>query len=69
MLEPGQPGLWIGEPESRTEGRTVTARAPVEAAGAGGPVLERGALRLTLLDADRAVELRGCLPRAEAGVR
>lgn len=69
VLEPGQPGLWIGEPESRTEGRTVTARAPVEAAGAGGPVLERGALRLTLLDADRAIDLRGCLPRAEAGVR
>jgi len=69
VLEPGQPGLWIGEPESRTEGRTVTARARVEAAGAGGPVLERNALRLTLLDADRAVEIRGCLPRAEAGVR
>jgi DsbC/DsbD-like thiol-disulfide interchange protein len=69
VLEPGQPGLWIGEPESRTEGRTVTARAPVEAAGAGGPVLERKALRLTLLDADRAVEVRGCLPRSEAGVR
>jgi DsbC/DsbD-like thiol-disulfide interchange protein len=69
VLEPGQPDLWIGEPESRTEGRTVIARAPVEAAGAGGPVLERRALRVTLLDADRAVELRGCAARAEAGVR
>ena len=49
VLEAGQPDLWIGEPESRTEGRTVTARAPVEAAGAAGPVLERRALR-----ADRA---------------
>jgi len=69
VLEPGQPDLWIGEPESRTDGRTVTARAPVEAAGAGGPVVERRALRLTLLDADRAVEVRGCAPRAEAALR
>ena len=60
VIEPGQPDLWIGEAESDTEGRTLTARAPVEAAGAGGPVLERRSLRLTLLDADRAVDLRGC---------
>jgi hypothetical protein len=32
-------------------------------------VLERGALRLTLLDADRAIEIRGCRSRAEAGLR
>jgi DsbC/DsbD-like thiol-disulfide interchange protein len=69
VLEPGQPDLWIGEAESRAEGRTVTARAPIEAAGAGGPVLERRALRLTLLDADRAVEVRGCRSSAEARLR
>jgi DsbC/DsbD-like thiol-disulfide interchange protein len=69
VLEPGQPGLWIGEPESSTSGRTVIARAPVQASGAGGPVLERGALRVTLLDADRAVELRGCRPRDQFGAR
>ena len=43
VLEAGQPDLWIGAAESRTEGRTVIARAPVEAAGAAGPVLERRA--------------------------
>jgi DsbC/DsbD-like thiol-disulfide interchange protein len=60
VLEPGQPDLWIGETQSRTEGRTVTASAPVASAGGAGPVLERGALRLTVLDERRAVDIRGC---------
>ena len=34
VLEAGQPDLWIGPAESRTEGRTVIARAPVEARAA-----------------------------------
>jgi DsbC/DsbD-like thiol-disulfide interchange protein len=62
VIEPGQPGLWIGAPESRTEDRTVIARAPVAAEGAGGPVLARGDLRVTVLDDRRAVDIRGCRP-------
>ena len=60
MLEPGQPELWIGMAESRTDGRTVVARAPIQAAGGGGPALERGALRVTVLDSGRAVDIQGC---------
>ena len=60
MLEPGQPDLWIGTAESRTDGRTVIARAPIAGAGGAGPTLERSALRLTVLDARRAVDIRGC---------
>jgi len=60
VLEPGQPDLWIGDASSRTEGKTLTARARVQAAGGGGPLLERRALRLTLLDEGRAVDIRGC---------
>ena len=60
VLEPGQPDVWIGDAKSRTEGRTVFARAPIQAAGAAGPVLERRALRLTVLDDRRAVDIRGC---------
>jgi len=60
VLEPGQPNLWIGDAESRTEGRRVMARAPILVAEAGGPVLERRALRLTVLDGNRAVDIRGC---------
>jgi len=60
VLEPGQPDIWIGDAMSRTEGRTVFARAPIRAAGEAGPVLEREALRLTVLDDRRAVDIRGC---------
>ena len=37
VIEPGQPDLWIGAAESRTNGRTVVARAPTRppAAAAG----------------------------------
>jgi DsbC/DsbD-like thiol-disulfide interchange protein len=61
VLEAGQPDLWIGPPDSRTDGRTVTARARVAApAGAAGPLLERRQLRVTVLDATRAIDIRGC---------
>jgi DsbC/DsbD-like thiol-disulfide interchange protein len=55
-----QRDLWIGTPEIRTEGRTVTARAPVAVDGPAGPVLARNDLRVTVLDDRRAVDIRGC---------
>jgi DsbC/DsbD-like thiol-disulfide interchange protein len=55
VLESTQPGLLAGDFDSRTDGRVVTVRAPVS-----GPVLDRGALRITVLDDSRAVEVRGC---------
>jgi DsbC/DsbD-like thiol-disulfide interchange protein len=60
VMEPGQPDLWIGDASSHTEGRMVTARAPIQSAGSAGPVLERQALRLTVLDGQRAIDIRGC---------
>ncbi|MCB1371478.1 MAG: hypothetical protein KDJ83_11355 [Rhodobacteraceae bacterium] len=60
VLEPGGPGLRIGPAESRTEGRAVHAKARIKGRGGAGPVLDRGALRLTLLDGSRAVDIRGC---------
>jgi DsbC/DsbD-like thiol-disulfide interchange protein len=60
VLEAGHPDLWIGETETRIEGRKLHTRAPVEASGAGGPMLERRALRLTLIDPTRVVDIRGC---------
>lgn len=61
VIEAGaRPDLWIGAAETRTEGRRVVATAPVGAAGAGGLALDRGDLRVTLLDARRAVDIRGC---------
>ena len=62
VLESAQPDVWIGAPRSRIEGRTVIARAPIEGRDTAGPVLERSGLRLTLLDAGRAIDIRGCRP-------
>lgn len=61
IIEPGRPDVWIGMPESRTEGRTLTASAPIEALDArAGPVLSRGDVRLTVLGPTEAVDIRGC---------
>ena len=60
VIEAGQPDLWVGAADSRTEGRTVFARAPIETAGDGTLMLDRRSLRLTVLDAGRAVDIPGC---------
>jgi DsbC/DsbD-like thiol-disulfide interchange protein len=59
VLESADPNLWIGVAETRTDGRSVVARARVEGAG-GGTMIDRSGLRLTLLDARRAVDIQGC---------
>lgn len=66
VLEAGQPDLWVGLAESRVEGRTLVASAPVAsvvtAAGgpAAGPMVARDRLRVTVIDDRRAVEISGC---------
>jgi DsbC/DsbD-like thiol-disulfide interchange protein len=60
VLETAQPGLWIGDAESGTAGATVTARATLAGPGGAVPAFERQALRVTVLDEGRAVDIRGC---------
>ena len=60
MIEPGQAGLRIGPARSRSEGRTLSARAAVRGSGSGGPAIDRNALRLTVIGPRRAVEIEGC---------
>ena len=57
-----RPDLWIGPAETETDGRNVRATARVESSG-GGLALDRRGLRLTLLDARRAIDIRGCAAR------
>lgn len=59
VIEAGDPATWIAMPQSRTEGRKVVAVARLEP-GEGGAVLDRSALRVTVIDAARAVDIRGC---------
>ncbi len=60
VIEPGQEGLRIGAARSQTQGHVVSARAPVRGGGAGGPAIDRSALRLTVIGPRRAIEIRGC---------
>lgn len=57
ILESGRPDVWIGEARSETRGRTLTATAQMEQ---GGAVLDRGDIRVTVLDHARVVDIQGC---------
>ncbi len=60
VIEPGGGNLWIGLPSSETVGRKLVSHAPLETTDGGGPMLDRSALRLTLLDPEGAVDIQGC---------
>lgn len=60
VLESGRPDMWIGDAAIRTEGRTLSAMAPVQTPAGAGPMLERSTMRLTVLDDHRAIDIRGC---------
>lgn len=53
-----RPDLWIGPAATRAEGGRLLATARLESAA--GAALDRNALRLTLLEDDQALDIRGC---------
>lgn len=59
LLEAGDAGLWVGMPESRTDGRRLVARARIERLQPGAWV-DRRRLRVTVLGDGRAVDIQGC---------
>ncbi len=59
VIEAG-PGLWVSEPVARREGGQLRAAAEIVATGAAPLALDRSALRITVLGAERAVDIRGC---------
>lgn len=56
VIESTDPALWIGLPESRMDGNRLVAETRIE----GGSVVDRSALRVTVLDPTRAVDISGC---------
>lgn len=63
VVESGRPDIWIGAPRSERDGPMVRTRARLEQAGhPDGLVLDRSALRVTVLSDDRFVDIRGCPP-------
>ena len=60
VIEAGDPGVWVSEPEISREGDILTAEAEMIAQGGAGFALDRSAVRFTLLGSLHAVDIRGC---------
>jgi DsbC/DsbD-like thiol-disulfide interchange protein len=60
VFETGTPGVWVSEATSRRSGATLTASADLVPPDARPFPLDRSQLRLTVLDAGRAVDILGC---------
>ncbi len=60
VIEPGQPGIWASEAESARHGGELVAVAEMVAPSGQPFALDRGAMVVTVLGRDRAVEVRGC---------
>jgi DsbC/DsbD-like thiol-disulfide interchange protein len=56
---PDRPEVWIGDAAARIAGNRLLATARIDDAGQG-VALDRGALRLTVIDGALAVDIRGC---------
>lgn len=59
MELPGS-GYWVSDSRTWREGGDLVAQARVRAPGGGAISIDRGALRFTILTADRMVEHQGC---------
>lgn len=61
VIEPGDPTIWVSTPQLRKEQGDLVAQVEMVPENARPFLLERSAVRLTLLSADgRAVEYLGC---------
>ncbi|WP_377191316.1 protein-disulfide reductase DsbD domain-containing protein [Ruegeria meonggei] len=60
IIEPGNPALWASQPETRRQGGALVATAEVINATGGPFALDRSEIRITVLGANHAVDIRGC---------
>ncbi|WP_425043208.1 protein-disulfide reductase DsbD domain-containing protein [Primorskyibacter sp. S87] len=62
VIEPGNPGLWASETETRRKGDTLIATAEVANDSGTAFALDRSAIRITVLGKKHSVDIRGCTP-------
>lgn len=60
VIEPGNPALWVSPAETTRQGGTLIASAEVLSADGRPFALDRSDLRITVLGARHAVDIRGC---------
>lgn len=60
LVEAGDPSIWVSEPQVARQGETLRVRADLVPAPGTPLVIERQALRFTVIGARRAVDIQGC---------
>ncbi len=60
VIEPGNPILWASQPETVRQGDTLIARSEIISASGAPFALDRSEIRITVLGAHHAVDIRGC---------
>lgn len=60
VIEAGDPAIWVSEPESTRDGSRLTARADLVHVTGEAFALDRSRLRITVIAAGQAVDIRGC---------
>ncbi|WP_300036595.1 protein-disulfide reductase DsbD domain-containing protein [uncultured Roseobacter sp.] len=62
VIEPGVPGVWVSEADTRRNGNSVVAVSEMIHADGGAIALDRKAIRITVLGSSHAVDIQGCTP-------
>ena len=60
LVEAGDPGIWVSEPQVARSGGALHLRADLVPPPGAALAVDRSELRFTLLGRDRAVDIRGC---------
>lgn len=60
VVEAGLPGVWVAEPKTRRAGGTLFAETTMQHVSGQSFMLDRSALRVTVIGTKHAVDIRGC---------
>ncbi|WP_368186255.1 protein-disulfide reductase DsbD domain-containing protein [Aestuariibius sp. HNIBRBA575] len=60
VIETGDRAIWVSEPETHRQGDVLMATADLMRVDGGALVLDRSALRFTVLGTERSVDIMGC---------
>ncbi len=60
VIETGLPGVWVAEPKTRRSGGTLFAETRMQHVTGDAFMLDRSALRVTVIGRKHAVDIRGC---------
>lgn len=60
VIEPGAPGVWVSEADTRRQGDTVIAVSEMIHPDGGAFAVDRSNVRITIIGGDHAVDVQGC---------